>query len=662
MPQLRGAAVLSPQPACGIACSASPRRSASSPRSSCSRAWTDDQLKYALYHRIVDNLPIAQCVTQPRAMMPERTFEYWLAKVSNLVRLEVSKLPRLLALQYFDEWIRQYRRYGGRSYLSVTQEQNLIGFILKHDASNQPLVAEQVREAAQYFKMAATGTYVKKPGRKWFKRFIELHREQLDHRTIETKTPTRIEAEKAEIVREFIDRLQQLVNELHITEETCGQILAADETGFASDPHRNGRCRYVVARGRDSQRVAERALIKHTTLMHICDAFGISLPPMVMFKGVRIDVTAMPDAPAEAVFQFQTRGYFEAVHFIEVLRHIVRTHIPPAACTKKKIARDIRTSINAQAEQQLEIIESTVFCHRILIIDNAPCHRCPLAEAYANEHWIHIMYLPPNLTHLMQVSDVAVFAALKKCWYRIENSRTLIYTNGLKFTHQSFWTHLKEPWQQATKTENVRRGFRLCGQWPIDAEQVLTRMRRSKVDASGKSIDPMDDTSLYLHTIDEKLRVQSKQLRVITRENSRLRNRVTELESQPQAVSVDIAITGSIDSTQSIAARVEVSSAEVEAEAEAIDDGWNGPRGAAAVHMGAFKPPVHAQVQQESANYLTRSNLIVPYQFLRPAEARAAHSMQTQRGRGRKVAIATVIKRARTASRTRIAADSIDRK
>lgn len=84
--------------------------------------------------------------------------------------------------------------------------------------------------------------------------------------------------------------------------------------------------------------------------------------------------------------------------------------------------KDILTTYDADGNAHMETVVSTV-CHRIVIMDNAPGHHNLEAAAYAEEHWLHVICLPPNLIHIMQV---AVFGPLKKKWYRIERTSTAI--------------------------------------------------------------------------------------------------------------------------------------------------------------------------------------------------------------------------------------------
>ena len=55
----------------------------------------------------------------------------------------------------------------------------------------------------------------------------------------------------------------------------------------------------------------------------------------------------------------------------------------------------------------------------ILFVDGHHSHINLELINVAREHKVHIMCLPPNLTHILQPMDVGVFRPLKQCYYNI---------------------------------------------------------------------------------------------------------------------------------------------------------------------------------------------------------------------------------------------------
>lgn len=592
-----------------------------------SLAWNDIELRHSLFRRIVE----CRSVEDSRSRnIPLRTFMFWLEKFTAAEKLTLSALHRGAAVRELDEWISHQRKHGGHSYLSYFQEQNLVALVLQKDQDNEPMIREQVLEAAQSIKSAASDKFEDLPTRTWFERFIEKNKSRLSFKKVQTKSAARLIAEQnPKAISAFIDQLRELVAKYGISPS---EIIAGDETGFASRAKEDTK--YIVAKGRNSSRLAERAILKHISLMHLCDGGGDSLPPMFMFKGERLDATAIKDAPANAVFQYQTKGYFESKHFIEILRHIVRCHPIPASCRVRKFSTDVLTKTDSDGVQHIETIESPV-CHRILILDNAPSHHSAVATEYAENHWIHILYLPPNLTHIMQVSDVAVFAIMKRGWYRIENSRVVVHDAGFKFTPQSFWTFLKVSYENAVKPENVKRGFRQSGQSPVDDGPPLARLSKLKPGYELPT-NPVFDQQLMVNTMNDSFRIKSRQLKQVQAENASLKARIAQLES-------------STAQTHSIELDLSLGESKSDDENSEIRNGWNGSNGILSVHLGTYQSPMSTPITTPSSSslkqpsqFITRTNLLAPYQFISPTDASQAHSNQTQHLTPHKIDLSSV--------------------
>lgn len=198
------------------------------------------------------------------------------------------------------------------------------------------------------------------------------------------------------------------------------QILAADETGFHGTKTKTKRERVLTAAGGTDREHSRPSLRSHVSVLHICAATGLTLPPIQVKKALNIQLETSEHAPPGLLTLTQENGYFEAKDFITVLQHIVRHHPPDPAVVPSDQLKSVTyvehwTTKDSRGKEvsHVKSTTSTVF-PRLLIIDNAAVHRHPLAAAYAELHLIEVVYLPPNLTHLMQVSDVAVFGTLKK--------------------------------------------------------------------------------------------------------------------------------------------------------------------------------------------------------------------------------------------------------
>lgn len=232
------------------------------------------------------------------------------------------------------------------------------------------------------------------------KRWLKRNGLELKQATMREMRRTMAEEDIAS-VKKLFDDLEELITRLAITDQ---QLLAADETGVnASDRLLRN---VVVQQGCPATRHEQKCQQYHVSIMHTAVGDGQTLPPITIFKGKNIPADALKHAPPGSVMQVQDNGYFEARHFIEFLKHIILHHNPsrPEELASKMVEVE-HQEIWRTPEGKLETITTTSKTFpRILIIDNAAQHRHPMALEYAKGHHIHILYLPPNMTHLMQVS------------------------------------------------------------------------------------------------------------------------------------------------------------------------------------------------------------------------------------------------------------------
>lgn len=120
-------------------------------------------------------------------------------------------------------------------------------------------------------------------------------------------------------------------------------------------------------------------------------------------------------------YTFQKNGYFINDFGDDVIRHIAQhSKAPPDIETVPVTSTRAWRDMKGRRHSETTI---TQCFHRLLIMDNSPVHHSIEGAAVAEEHMIHIIFLPPNLTHLMQVSNVSVFSTLKKGWYGTQNEQ-----------------------------------------------------------------------------------------------------------------------------------------------------------------------------------------------------------------------------------------------
>jgi hypothetical protein len=329
---------------------------------------------------------------------------------------------------------RQEKRVEGHAMLTCVEEELLVQWVVREYNMNLPATQTELIAKAQRLFMERTGTVWPGLLRNWYYAFMRRH-SALTRRLSENMSKCRLMAEERQ--GNIADWFTKLLPYKHFPPY---QIYAADETGLSGD---GSRTEQVIA-PIGARRVYRKSVgyHEHTSLLHIGNAVGTSLPPIWIFKGTKLDVNL-----AEQMEQFsplstvgvQENGYFTAGHSLSVLEHFVKHAVK---------ARPL-----------------------LLIMDGASGHLDNTSIDYACNNDIHFLVLPSHCTHLLQVADVAVFAAFKTYWRRECSKRRAekrmnCARDDVGIKRSDIIPLAVAAWNRACKVENVQSGFRRTGIYP----------------------------------------------------------------------------------------------------------------------------------------------------------------------------------------------------
>ncbi|KAF2886793.1 hypothetical protein ILUMI_19380, partial [Ignelater luminosus] len=99
------------------------------------------------------------------------------------------------------------------------------------------------------------------------------------------------------------------------------------------------------------------------------------------------------------------------------------------------------------------------------------CHLTMELSEFCVNNQIELVALYPNVTHILQPLDVAVFHPLKSGWkkgmqsYKMEN-------DGAKIKKENFSPLLATVLDQSIKSETIREDFKICGLCPLDENAI----------------------------------------------------------------------------------------------------------------------------------------------------------------------------------------------
>ncbi|XP_062556481.1 uncharacterized protein LOC134221293 [Armigeres subalbatus] len=287
-----------------------------------------------------------------------------------------------------------------------------------------------------------------KPGKDWVSRFLRDHSE-LSKRFAQNIKVCRADISR-ETIRTYMDHLRRTIEGI-----PPQNIFNYDETNLADDP---GKKLAICKRGLKYFENVQNFSKSSTSVMFCGNATGNMIPPYVVFKSECLWDSWTQNGPKGTRFNRTSSGWFDEhvfedwfnMLFLPAIRHLER----PVA----------------------------------LIGDNLSSHINPAVIKKCQEENIKFICLPPNTTHLTQPLDVAFFGPMKREWRKIlstwRNSR-----EGAKkptIPKERFAFLLNDLTQSIAPRQKqiLRSGFRKCGIYPLNVEQLLSRFPPLNADTS----------------------------------------------------------------------------------------------------------------------------------------------------------------------------------
>lgn len=181
------------------------------------------------------------------------------------------------------------------------------------------------------------------------------------------------------------------------------------------------------------------------SIIECISANGYVLPPFIIFEGVRIQQSWIPDSlDDDVVIQVSPNGWTDCNIALEWIQHFEK-HTRPR----------------------------TVGTHRLLILDGHASHVSPQFVEYCNANNIVPLCLPPHSTHELQPLDVGVFGPLAQQYRQLVTQSALF--GAVRINNHQFLTI----YSQARKTipKNIASAWRGAGLIPFNPDKILARHR-----------------------------------------------------------------------------------------------------------------------------------------------------------------------------------------
>lgn len=343
----------------------------------------------------------------------------------------------------------QSRMYGHlpRSYafepwqrLSQAQERDLAGWIITQGRCGFAPTHQQVREIA--YKVASAQGDTRPIGQSWVEGFLQRNP------TIKSLRNVRIDVQRVESVTQSILRnFFALAEQAGVGKTHPSLLFNMDETGLMEGEGTNG-----IALGAAEKRVIYSKKTTSrvwTTIIECVSAGGLSLPPLVIFKGKSVQKQWFPSS----------MDCFEGWQFTATENGW--TSYP---CGTEWLLKVFIPGTQGLAD--------SLGSNRILVLDGHGSHCTDdfLYECF--KAGIYLLFLPAHSSHITQPLDLAVFGPLKQA-YRRNLQQLEGYTAANPIGKAQFLELYAKARRQALSPQNIKAGWRATGLSPFCSNRVL---------------------------------------------------------------------------------------------------------------------------------------------------------------------------------------------
>lgn len=326
--------------------------------------------------------------------------------------------------------------------LSQTQENKLTEWVLIQDALGLPPTHSQIRQFAQ--RMLAVKGDHEPLGKHWMQAFLRrnpaIRTQRCYHRD-----SARVNGACTQVIRPwfrnfYIPEIQAIKPENRYNMDEAGIMEGLGENGLVVGSSE----RRSVQKKTPGSRV-------WTSFIECVSATGRALPPLVIFKGKSVQQQWFPhDLSYFEDWQFTAtkNGWTSDQTAVEWLKKVFIPRTQPSDPTER----------------------------RLLVLDGHGSHESVDFMYLCYQHKIHLLYLPPHTSHVLQPLDLSVFSPLKH-FYRKEVGFLSLLTDSSPVGKQNFLLCYHKAREQALSSSNIKGGWKASGLWPVSiAKPLLSRL------------------------------------------------------------------------------------------------------------------------------------------------------------------------------------------
>lgn len=373
-------------------------------------------------------------------------------------------VPKTTLFKQVNQEVFKKPKKGRYSVFNKNQEDQLERYILDCCESFYGITPKSLRKIA--FTFAEANKLKHKfnkesqlAGKDWYYSFMSRH-PSISLRTPEATSLNRITAFNATEVKLFFDQLEALQTKHSFPSH---RIFNIDETGI-STVQKNSKI--LAPKGLKQVAKAtsgERSVT--TTVVCAVSANGIYVPPMFIFKRKRMSELLLKGCNRDMIATVSDSGWINESIFVDYLQHFI-SFVKP---TKEEPV--------------------------LIILDNHESHISLGAYKLFREHNLHVLSLPPHVSHKMQPLDLTFFSSLKMAYNR-ECELYMVNNPGKRITQYEVGELFTNAYNKTANISKAVSGFRVAGIHPIDTDKFKECFENMSLDESNVSQTQESSTSV----------------------------------------------------------------------------------------------------------------------------------------------------------------------
>lgn len=322
---------------------------------------------------------------------------------------------------------------------SVEQEAQLVGHILDMEARGFGLTVQDICklafQSAEHLQINHSFNIEKrKAGYDWYQGFMVRH-PQLSLRKPEGLSALRANMLNRNVVSGYFTLLGDTLEKLNVVDKGA-QIYNIDETGM-NTVHQPSKV--IGEKGKKSIHVKTSGDRGENITAVVCmSATGHFIPPMIIFKGQRLNKGLVSNAPEGTLFATSKSSFIDTELFHDWFANQFIKHLPPA--------RPV-----------------------LLVLDGHASHISLSTLLVAKQHNVEMICLPPHTTSELQPLDKCLFKPLKN-EYNKSCTQFLKENPGQVITRYEFCGLFKKAYYKVCSPSNAMSAFRATGIVPLNPE------------------------------------------------------------------------------------------------------------------------------------------------------------------------------------------------